>query len=50
MVLRSSEYFYNFLTIVDLKEWEQALKKQEKLGKPLRVLQDLVMSDGMCNV
>lgn len=48
-VLRSSEFFSDFLTVKDLKLWEQSIKKHEKT-KFVKNINDFVTENGEVNV
>lgn len=47
--MRHLEFVHQFLTVADLKQWEQAVKQTSK-QTPLRLLQDFTSPDGMLNV
>jgi len=47
--LKSYQFTVDFLTITDVKEWEKAIKKQEKV-KFVKDIKDIYTPDGKLNV
>jgi hypothetical protein len=47
--LKSHPFTVEFLTISDMKEWEKAIKKQEKV-KFFKDLKDITTPEGQLNV
>ena len=48
-ILRTSQFWGDFITLKDMKEWEQAIKTSQKL-KHSRAIKDFLTADGQANV